>query len=260
MTRSDLATPKTLHIGTWNALRDRPDKRVRGDVAALLRDHPRLHALAVQEALDYHDVLRRVDGYRLVAKSGGHPPSSRTPGWSARTWPPAARGDRPGRRRLDHRHWPPPPWRRGPGLHHRRWLRGVVVHLPPSINWPPPQRVPVGPPERVDDYTHAMQRLAAYRAQRPEARGRRTDVVQQGRYGSDHPMVPLHRPAGRGRRRPAVRGGLELQAGPRRGAVHRQLAGRDRRHEDRPCPRAQRSPERGGPAAARAATAGLTSC
>lgn len=188
MTR-ELATPKTLHIGTWNALRDRPDKRVRGDVRALLRDHPNLHALAVQEALDYHDVLGNVDGYRLMAKVAT--PAQQQNCWLVREDVAASDtatidlgGDG---------------WTTVTGHHHpgdvalavtiAGWLRAVVIHLPPSINWPPPERVPVGPPERVDDYRRAMARLLQYRRRRPDARGRLVNVRQQGRYGSDHPMV-----------------------------------------------------------------------
>lgn len=186
MTRQALLTPKTLHGATWNALRDRPDRRVRGDARALLRDHPRLHFLAVQEAADYQDVLRHVDGYRLYSVPGT---AKDQQAWLVREDVQAGQlaainlgGDG---------------WTTVTGHHHpgdyalgitiAGWLRAVAVHLPPSIGWPHGE--PVGPPERVDDYVGAMRKLLAYRNARPDARGRLTNVHQQRRYGSDHPMV-----------------------------------------------------------------------
>lgn len=184
MTRAQ--TPRTLHIGTWNALRDRRDRIVRGNIHALLRDHPNLHALAVQEAHDYHDVLRRVDGYRLYAIAGH--------GKDEQAWLVREDVKAGNLRALD---LGGDGWTTVTGHHHPKdfalaitlagWLRAVNLHLPPSVNWPNGE--PVGPPERVDDFCCAMARLLQYRRRRPDARGRLTNVRQQKRYGSDHPLV-----------------------------------------------------------------------
>lgn len=161
--------PKTLRLGTFNLLRDRSDGRARGDVRAILRDHD-LHALAYQEGHDYADALERVHpDYRLLVRRGGRGYDQN--GWIVRE-DVTARGlhivDLGG-----------DGWTTVTGLHHvglvatavtlAGWLRGVSLHLPPSIDWPHGR--PVGPAERVDDYIAAMRRLLRYAAQRTGPRG-----------------------------------------------------------------------------------------
>lgn len=178
--------PTTLRLATWNALRDRADGAVRGNVRALLDDHP-VHALAVQEADDYHDVLAAVPGYRL---HGRNVRGDRSNAWLIRE-------DVAGRD-LDVFDLGGDGWTTVTGFHHvgltavgvtiAGWLRGYSVHLPPSINWP--RRKPVGPAERVDDYVRAMQRLRTLANQSHSAAGGQLlDVRQRGHYGSDHPAV-----------------------------------------------------------------------
>lgn len=190
-----LKTPKTLRLGTWNALRDRRDGTVRGNVRQLLEDHP-LHALGINEAGDYHDVLARVPGYRLFGstkrrgdaenawlvrddvKAGGFALMDLGgDGWTTET---------------NHHHV----GLKVAGITIADWLRAFSIHMPPSIDWHPStgpvdKRRPVGPPERVDDFVVGMQRLRGRATQtgHRELDARLTDVVQRGRYGSDHPLV-----------------------------------------------------------------------
>lgn len=190
MAPSTLETPRTVRLGTWNALRDRPDRRVRGDVHALLRDHP-LHALALNEAGDYHDVLGQVDGYRLFG-------STKQRGDSENAWLVREDVKAGGFALMD---LGGDGWTTVTGHHHvglkvagvtiADWLRAFAIHLPPSVDWPKPDRRPVGPPERVDDFVRAMQRLRgrATQAGHGELDGRLEDVFQRARYGSDHPLV-----------------------------------------------------------------------
>lgn len=158
----------TLRLGTFNMLRDRPDKRVRGDVRAILRDHD-LHALAWQEGHDYTDVLDKVPGYRNLVRTGVRGADQN--GWLVRE-DVDARGlhvvDLGG-----------DGWTTTTGHHHvgvvatavllDGWLRAVSLHLPPSVDWEGGR--PVGPPERVDDYVANMRRLLRYAAQRTGPRG-----------------------------------------------------------------------------------------
>lgn len=160
-------TPQTLRLGTWNALRDRRDPVARGNLEAILRDFD-LHALALQEARDYLDVLGRIDGFR--------PFIIRDRGADQQPW--LVREDV----RASHKRAVPlggDGWTTVDGHHHiasvavaitlADWLRAVNLHLPPSIDWPGGQ--PAGPKERVDDYIANMKTLRRYAKRRPGARG-----------------------------------------------------------------------------------------
>lgn len=183
MTRTD--APKTLRMATYNALRDRPDRRVRGNVRALLDDHP-VHVLFLQETRDYLDVLNRIPGYDLhaVTRPRGADQNALL-----------VREDLP-TRNLRAADLGGDGWTTSTGHHHVGckttgvtvgWCRCWSIHLPPSINWP--HGKPVGPPERVDDYRNAMRTLATRARRATEADGRLTEVRQVDRYGSDHPAV-----------------------------------------------------------------------
>ena len=178
-----------LRLGTWNMLRDREDGQVRGQLDQLLTDNPGLHALALQEVRDYHDVLRKVDGWNWYGLTDG-PRGSDQNGWLVREDVQADRvtpmdlgGDG---------------WTTVTGHHHvgaiavgirlETWLHGKSLHLPVSVDWRHGR--PVGPPERVDDYVTNMRHLMRYRLQHhPDAQSSLTMVRQRDRYGSDHPLV-----------------------------------------------------------------------
>lgn len=160
-----MAVPKTLRGGTFNILRDQPDKKARGNVKKLLNDHS-LHFLALQEAVDYIDVLDSIAGYELFYERKG--------GRSAQQNVVLVRDDIPGKNpRLVNLGGDG--WKTATGHTHvgcdatavtvADWLRVVSLHLPPSIDWP--HGHPEGPSERVDDY------IANMRALRDYARGRK---------------------------------------------------------------------------------------
>jgi hypothetical protein len=170
-------------------LRDRPDGQVRGDIRELLADNPGLHALALQEVRDYHDVLSRVDGWEFHGTRSG-PRGCDQNGWLVRE---DVHADRFGLLDLGG-----DGWTTVTGHHHvgaiaasirlEGWLHGESLHLPVSVNWVHGR--PVGPAERVDDYKANMRELMVHRKQHHgNAKAGLTMVRQRDRYGSDHPLV-----------------------------------------------------------------------
>jgi hypothetical protein len=179
-------TPSTLRFATYNMLRDRKPNVVRGALLDIVDDH-QPHAIAVQEARDYIDVLKRVPGYELYAKYA--PQGAEQNGWLVRE------DVRCGSLRVIDLGGDG--WTTADGHHHvgilatgvvlGGWLRALSIHLPPSINWP--HGKPVGPPERVDDYKANMRTLLRYADDRDDCRSQLIDVKQREHYGSDHPLV-----------------------------------------------------------------------
>jgi hypothetical protein len=178
-----------LRVGTWNMLRDRPDGQVRGDIHQLLADHPGLHALALQEVRDYHDVLRKVPGWNWYGTTEG-PRGADQNGWLVRE---DVQADR-----LNPLDLGGDGWTTTTGHHHvgaiamgirlETWLYGKSLHLPVSVDWRHGR--PVGPAERVDDYKANMRHLLVYRHQvHPDAISGLSMIRQRDRYGSDHPLV-----------------------------------------------------------------------
>lgn len=188
MSPQNRKAPKTLLLGTFNLLRDRPDRQARGDIMAILDDNPRLQGVATQEARDYADVLDRIPGWRYFTKHT--PRGADQNGWLVRE-DIVARSARAIDLGGDG-------WTTTTGHHHigsvamgivlSDWLGAVSVHLPPSIDWKGGH--PVGPDERVDDYIANMKRLVRL-AKRAKDLGRVkvTDVKQHDRYDSDHHFV-----------------------------------------------------------------------
>lgn len=181
-------------MGTWNMHVGRQDGEVLRQLRQLVDRHP-VHALALQEAREYGQLLDRVPGYDSLGRADGL-------AWLVR------RDVAHKAQRVVEFGGRPDGWWNANGTRHQPtiglaitlggWLRAINVHMPPDIDWPDGR--PQGPRERVDDLVAAMTWLRQRSLNDPKAGSHLHDVAQRGRFGSDHPLVTFAvRRAGRRR-------------------------------------------------------------
>lgn len=154
--------PAPLRLATWNMEFGRQRSTVAGQLGQLLEDH-KPDVLALQEAKDYHHVIRTVAAHHgyvsllsevsgqwhngLMVREALSPRAPRFVQLSPRGWHLAGAGS------ADHTPLWATSWLVG-------WLRVVCVHMPPSVNWS--HGVPHGPVMRVAATVAAQRRLRSW--------------------------------------------------------------------------------------------------